>query len=44
MLADILATGYEVDATSTATLLRLIQAHQIDAARFVTHRFALEKS
>ena len=30
-----------VDTYSTATLLRLVATHQIDAARFVTHRFGL---
>ncbi len=41
-IRDITVTTGLVDATSTATLLRLIESHQIDAARFVTHRFALE--
>ncbi len=31
-----------VDAYSTPTLLRLLITHQIDAGRFVTHRFALD--
>jgi len=30
-----------VDAYSTATLLRLLTTHQIDAGRFITHHFAL---
>jgi len=41
-IKDITMTTGLVDATSTATLLRLIESHQIDAARFVTHRFALD--
>ncbi len=41
-IRDITVTTGLVDATSTATLLRLIESHQIDAARFVTHRFALD--
>lgn len=32
-----------VDTYSTPTLLRLVASHQIDAACFVTHRFALEQ-
>ena len=30
-----------VDAYSTPTLMRLIEAHKIDAARFATHHFKL---
>ena len=30
-----------VDTFSTPTLLRLLATHQIDLARFVTHRFAM---
>ncbi len=41
-IRDVTITTGLVDATSTATLLRLIESHQIDAARFVTHRFALD--
>lgn len=41
-IRDITVTTGLVDATSTATLLRLIEARQIDAAKFVTHRFALD--
>ncbi len=41
-IRDITVTTGLVDATSTATLLRLIESHQINAARFVTHRFALD--
>jgi alcohol dehydrogenase len=32
-----------VDTYATPTLLRLVAARQIDAARFVTHRFGLEE-
>ena len=32
-----------VDTYSTPTLLRLAQGHQIDAGRFVTHRFDLDQ-
>jgi alcohol dehydrogenase len=32
-----------VDTYSTPTLLRLVAARQIDSARFVTHRFALDE-
>jgi alcohol dehydrogenase len=32
-----------VDTYSTPTLLRLVAAHQIDSARFVTHRFGLDE-
>jgi alcohol dehydrogenase len=32
-----------VDTSSTPTLLRLVAARQIDAARFVTHRFGLDE-
>jgi alcohol dehydrogenase len=42
-IRDITVTTGLVDATSTAMLLRLIESHQIDAARFVTHRFALDE-
>jgi alcohol dehydrogenase len=31
-----------VDTYSTPTFLRLLQGHQLDADRFVTHRFALD--
>lgn len=31
-----------VDTFSTPTLLRLVASHQLDAARFVTHHFALD--
>ena len=32
-----------VDTYSTPTLLRLVQGHQVDAGRFVTHRFSLNQ-
>jgi alcohol dehydrogenase len=32
-----------VDAYSTPTLLRLVASGQIDAGRFITHRFALDE-
>lgn len=32
-----------VDTSSTPTLLKLAQGHQIDAERFVTHRFTLDQ-
>jgi alcohol dehydrogenase len=32
-----------VDTFSTPTLLRLVAAHQIDSARFVTHRFGIDE-
>lgn len=32
-----------VDTYSTPTLLRLVAAHQIEAGRFVTHRFGLDE-
>jgi len=42
-IRDITVTTGLVDATSTAMLLRLIESHQIDAARFVTHKFGLDE-
>lgn len=32
-----------VDAYSTATLLRLVTSHQLDAAKFITHHFGLNE-
>lgn len=32
-----------VDAYSTATLLRLVTSHQIDAGKFITHHFGLDE-
>jgi alcohol dehydrogenase len=40
-IRNITVTTGLVDAYSTPTLLRLIESRQIDAARFVTHRFDL---
>ncbi len=41
-IRDITITTGLVDAYSTATLLRLLSTNQIDAGRFVTHRFVLD--
>ena len=41
MLADLLTTGL-VDTSSTPTLMRLVTTGQIDAKRFITHRFGLD--
>jgi alcohol dehydrogenase len=38
---DITITTGLVDASSTPTLMRLVASGQLDAARFVTHRFDL---
>jgi alcohol dehydrogenase len=38
---DITITTGLVDASSTPTLMRLVASGQLDAARFVTHRFGL---
>lgn len=40
---DLTVTTGLVDTFSTPTLLRLVASHQIDAARFVTHHFALDE-
>jgi alcohol dehydrogenase len=40
-IRDITVTMGLVDAYSTATLMRLVTARKIDAARFVTHHFKL---
>jgi len=32
-----------VDAYSTGTLLKLVTSHQLDASRFITHRFGLDE-
>ncbi len=32
-----------VDTSSTPTLLKLVRNHQLEAARFVTHHFALDQ-
>jgi alcohol dehydrogenase len=42
-IRDITITTGLVDAYSTPTLLRLIEARQIDASRFVTHHFKLSE-
>jgi alcohol dehydrogenase len=39
---DVTITTGLVDAYSTPTLLRLLTSHQIDAGRFVTHRFGFD--
>ncbi len=40
---DITITTGLVDTSSTPTLMRLVAGGQIDARRFITHRFALEE-
>lgn len=40
---DVTITTGLVDTFSTPTLLRLVSGEQIDAARFVTHHFALDE-
>jgi alcohol dehydrogenase len=42
-IRDVTVTTGLVDTYSTPTLLRLVSARQIDAARFVTHRFKLDE-
>ena len=42
-IKDITITTGLVDAYATPMLLRLVESHQIDAARFVTHHFALNE-
>jgi alcohol dehydrogenase len=39
---DITITTGLVDASSTPTLMRLVAAGQLDASRFVTHRFTMD--
>ena len=41
-IKDVTITTGLVDTYSTPTLLRLIPGHQLDAGRFVTHRFPLD--
>jgi alcohol dehydrogenase len=41
--SDITITTGLVDTVSTPTLLRLVATGQLDAARFVTHRFAFDE-
>ncbi|HZL07133.1 MAG TPA: alcohol dehydrogenase, partial [Coriobacteriia bacterium] len=40
---DVTITTGLVDTYSTPTLLRLLTSHQIDAQRFVTHRFGFDE-
>ncbi len=40
---DVTITTGLVDTSSTPTMLRLLERRQIDAARFVTHRFRLDQ-
>ena len=40
---DVTITTGLVDAYTTPTLLRLVTSHQLDAGRFVTHRFTLDQ-
>jgi alcohol dehydrogenase len=40
---DLTVTMGLVDTYSTPTLLRLVSSHQLDAAQFVTHHFALDQ-
>ena len=42
-IKNITITTGLVDAYSTATLLRLVTSHQIDAAKFITHHFGLDE-
>jgi alcohol dehydrogenase len=39
---DITITTGQVDASSTPTLMRLVATGQLDASRFVTHRFGMD--
>ena len=41
-IKDVTITTGLVDTYSTPTLLKLVASHQIDLARFVTHRFAMD--
>jgi alcohol dehydrogenase len=41
-IRDITISTGLVDTYSTPTLLRLVTSHQVEAARFVTHHFALD--
>ncbi|MGH3166101.1 MAG: zinc-binding dehydrogenase, partial [Trebonia sp.] len=40
---DITITTGLVDASSTPTLMRLVASGQLDAGRFVTHRFGMDE-
>jgi alcohol dehydrogenase len=42
-IRNITITTGLVDTYSTPTLLRLVTSHQVDASRFITHRFALDE-
>jgi alcohol dehydrogenase len=42
-IKNITITTGLVDAYATATLLHLLATHQVDAARFITHRFTLDE-
>jgi alcohol dehydrogenase len=42
-IRNVTVTTGLVDTYSTPTLLRLVASRQLDAARFVTHRFALDE-
>jgi alcohol dehydrogenase len=42
-IRDVTITTGLVDTYTTPTLLRLVMSHQLDAARFVTHHFALDE-
>jgi alcohol dehydrogenase len=42
-IKDVTITTGLVDASSTPTFLRLLQGHQLDADRFITHRFGLDE-
>jgi alcohol dehydrogenase len=42
-IRDITITTGLVDASSTPTLMRLITSGQLDASRFVTHRFGMDE-
>jgi alcohol dehydrogenase len=42
-IKNITITTGLVDAYSTATLLRLVTSHQLDAAKFITHHFGLDE-
>jgi alcohol dehydrogenase len=42
-IRDVTITTGLVDTSTTPTLLRLLQSHQLDADRFVTHHFTLDQ-
>ena len=42
-IKDVTITTGLVDTFSTPTLLRLVVGHQVDLARFVTHRFTMDQ-